>query len=288
MVVPEASAIWRSSLNHRTHELRANLRANALQSLMDSGINPLWTYGLERIPDYLKPLSEGMLQVLQGNARRVTEQAYLELRNRQSRESQIAAHHENVTRTLFQELGRDDYSQAEERATGILSAYRAQEKKKLQAILARDNTKRPTSNEQWSTLLGGINRNQPEHTNNPPSTSRGPNPPSNGTSTGLNKKRRRSPSTSSQTRAQSERRNSSPTPGPSRAQNIRRTNSPAPGQSRPNYQGRNSNQPRFTSNRGNNSTRGRGRGRDHPTPQNPQEEAIIEALRVFLDKHKKN
>ena len=193
-VIKEAAPIWRSALTHRTHENRAMLRATMYKEFIEGNINPLWTYGLERIPDYLKPLSATMLSKFHANAKELTDLAYNELLAKNASEKQMAANHESITKTLYQEAGNPDFNKSLNRASGILSAYRSQEIRKTNAYKVRESTNRPSSDKEWREAL--------ETQKHPSSTSQDRSRPAN---QGGNKRRR------SNTR--SPRRG--PSPGPS-------------------------------------------------------------------------
>ena len=195
-IISEAAPIWRSALSHRTHENRANLRSSMYKEFIDGDTNPMWTYGIERIPDYLKPLSTTMMAKLHSNAKALTQLAYMELLARATTEKQLANNHEGITKTLYTEADNPDFNKAMNRSAGILSAYRAQEIRKVTAYKIRETTNRPTTEKEWRQALetkprppsqdrsrapkrGGGNKRRRSNTRSPAPT-RGPSPgPSN-------------------------------------------------------------------------------------------------------------
>ena len=191
-VIPEAAPIWRSSLTHRTHENRANLRSAMYKEFVESDTNPMWTYGVERVPDYLKPLSATILAKFHSNAKALTQLAYLELLSKATTEKQLANNHESITKTLYAEANNPDYNKAMNRSAGILSAYRAQEIRKITAYKTRETTNRPTTDKEWREALesrprpasqdrscapnrGGGNKRRRSNTRSP-AAARGPSP----------------------------------------------------------------------------------------------------------------
>ena len=191
-VIPEAAPIWRSSLTHRTHENRANLRSAMYKEFIEDEISPMWTYGVERVPDYFKPLSATMLAKFHSNAKALTQLAYMELLSKSTTEKQLANNHESITKTLYAEANNPDYNKAMNRSAGILTAYRAQEIRKITAYKARETTNRPTTDKEWRETLesrprpasqdrsrapnrGGGNKHRRSNTISP-TTTRGPSP----------------------------------------------------------------------------------------------------------------
>ena len=152
-VIPEAAPIWRSSLTHRTHENRAHLRAAAYRDFLGSNSYPQWTYGTERIPDYLKPLTPAFLERYHANARALTDLTYQHLIERENTEKKTAESHEAITQSLYTDNKNEDYNKAANRAAGILSAYRAQEARKINNYKQRETTQRPNNEAEWRKML---------------------------------------------------------------------------------------------------------------------------------------
>ena len=154
-VIDAAAPIWRSALSHRTHQSRANLRANMYHNFIDTSCSPRWAYGLEKIPDYMRPLSSAMIGIYHNNAKALTQQTYLELLEREQREKKLGEHHEKITQSLYDDVQNKDYNRAANRAAGILGAYRAQEVRKITAYRQRETNNRPREEEDWKNLLTG-------------------------------------------------------------------------------------------------------------------------------------
>ena len=154
-VIAEAAPIWRSALTHRTHENRAHLRAATYRDFLAQNVYPQWTYGLERVPDYLKPLTPAFLERFHLNARALTEATYQELIEREKREKKTAENHEAISKSLYTDNRNPDYNKAANRAAGILSAYRAQESRKISNYKLRETTNRPSSEVEWRKALEG-------------------------------------------------------------------------------------------------------------------------------------
>ena len=154
-VIAEAAPIWRSARTHRTHENRAHLRAATYRDFLATNVYPQWTYGLERVPDYLKPLTPTFLERFHLNARALTEATYQELIEREKREKKTAENHEAISKSLYNDNANPDYNKAANRAAGILSAYRAQESRKISNYKLRESTNRPSSEVEWRKALEG-------------------------------------------------------------------------------------------------------------------------------------
>ena len=152
-VIQEAAPIWKSALTHRTYENRANIRSRHLKELLDRNEAPLWCYGLDRYPDYLKPMSDAMLAIHHSNGKKILEQAYLETSSKVVTEKALAQNHESITEKLYTDLGNPDLNKCQNRAANILAGYRAQEARKMAAQKKREEEKRPSSSKDWKQAL---------------------------------------------------------------------------------------------------------------------------------------
>ena len=138
-----------------------------------------------------------MMAKLHTNAKALTQLAYMELLARSTTEKQLANNHEGITKTLYAEADNPDFNKAMNRSAGILSAYRAQEIRKVTAYKIRETTNRPTTEKEWRQAMetkprppsqdrsrapkrgGGGNKRRRSNTRSP-APSRGPSPgPSN-------------------------------------------------------------------------------------------------------------
>lgn len=148
-VINSASPIWHLALQHKTYEQRAYLRSTALKEKIDQKSPPLWCFGLDKIPEYMNPLSEELWEMMQRQAMEVAEHCYIKLIEKQLEQESIAKSHLNITKQMYDQENNDGFPKAEERLVGIIGAYRAQEKQKITNIYARDEAKKPKDTTGW-------------------------------------------------------------------------------------------------------------------------------------------
>ena len=68
-------------------------------------------------------------------------------------EQSIANSHLNITQKIHLEENNLDFPKAEARLTGIISAYRSQEKQKIATIYNREAQRRPKEKSDWQTAV---------------------------------------------------------------------------------------------------------------------------------------
>jgi hypothetical protein len=152
-VVEEAAPAWRSSTSHRGLEQKAKLRYEYIRQQLDSGNFPSWTYGLEKFPTYLQPLSVEMISLAKTHARAVGELAAVELLNTVNAEKKLADDHLIVTNLMYERIGNVDFTKAEERQAQVIGGYRTSERKKLVKYAQRETKRRPANNEELGKLM---------------------------------------------------------------------------------------------------------------------------------------
>ena len=243
-VLKSAAPIWHLALQHKTYEQRANMRATALKDKIDNNSPPLWCFGIEKMPEYLNPISEELFDMMQRHAMEIAEHCYLKLLEKQINEQGIGNSHMNLTKHLYEEENNPDFPKAEARLVGIIAAYRAQEKQKIGNIYSRDEAKRPADKAGWLQALA--NRSlmlQPR-----------PTPSTSGNNSGSGNYTRRRSSSGNRRRAPSTRR---PRRERSRTPERRRRPAYTNQRSRPN--------------------------RVQTPPETPGHQALVEALRSLLN-----
>ena len=166
-VIPEAAPIWQSAVRHHTYEQRAKLRAQHIGTQLQEGKVPYWTLNGDKLPDYLTPPSTQMIDLVKGQAVQLAELAKNELLARSEEEKRLYTSHLNICSTIYTNENNPDFNKAAERLGGIVGHYRTQEKTKLEALLVKEEARRPKNDEEVGKLIqdrgtGGTRRPRPD------------------------------------------------------------------------------------------------------------------------------
>ena len=254
-VIPGASDMWRLAMASRRAAARDHARICHFNTCLQKEIMPLWTYGLQQAPDWLRPLPQELTDLFHRHAREVTELTRNLLRLQLAHAERQAARHLAHTREVYNEEGNDEFPLAEARLNGIVNHYRSKERATLARRLNEDISNRPESKASWSENLP--KRKVPQPSN------RGERSRSRSRGRSSNRGRGRGQSRAN-SGSKASARSARPTPNTNRQPSSRDTS-----QDRPSTSG----------------GTGRGRGsnpRKRGASQNlsPEEEAIIAALRA--------
>ena len=257
-VIPGASDMWRMAMTCRRAAARDHARICILNRHLDTGCLPLWAYGMAPAPDWLKPFPLELVNLIERQAKEVTELTRHLLRVQLATAERQANRHMTHTREVYQEEKNNDFHLAEGRLNGIVNHYRTREQAILQRRFDEDGLATPTNNIVWA-------ENLPKRKVPPaPSATR---TRSRSRSRGRNGPRARG-------RGNSGPRNRSRTPParPSTSRQATNRQPPSRDQSQDSRAGPSS---------GNNRGRSRGPARRRGPPQDlsPEEQALIDALR---------
>ena len=93
------------------------------------------------------------------------------LRDEQGREKRLADYYDGITRDLYSQEGHPGLAEAENLMASLLTHYRSVEKKRLDGLAKREQTKKASTDETFASQLC-----KDQEPYNIPSTSRGPGP----------------------------------------------------------------------------------------------------------------
>jgi hypothetical protein len=131
------------------------IRHTYLKNRMDEEDYPSWASGFERMPSYLQPPSAAMITLHKNNAKAITAQALIELTSQSQKEKRLADQQMDCTKVMYELVKDGDYNKAEESQAQVVQGYRKSEKKKIEAYEARDQKRRPKTDEERQEALSG-------------------------------------------------------------------------------------------------------------------------------------
>jgi hypothetical protein len=171
-------------------EQKASLRYNYLRQQLDSATFPSWTFGLERIPSYLLPMSPEMISLAKKQAREMGELAAVELIQTRNNERKLADDHMTLVNMMYDRVKNSDFAKAEQRQTQVIGGYRVSESKKLASYAQRETKRRPTTDKEVGELLSS----RVSRVDNPKrGATRDPSPADSARSNSREPKKRRKP-----------------------------------------------------------------------------------------------
>ena len=150
VIHPKALPIWLLSKKHRSYEQRATLRARLMTSCLKTSITPRWALrkDQEPRPQYITN-TPAMLLLQKRHALEITEQARNDLLARASEEGQRADDYLSITHQIYAKENDSNSFKAEARIVEIMTRYKLQERKKLDAAFLKDKENYPCTSEEW-------------------------------------------------------------------------------------------------------------------------------------------
>ena len=152
-VIPEAADVWRLGLGSLRSAARNHERAASLQAHLDTESAPLWSYGLQPVPDYLKPLPTDIIQTIHRCATSITSNAHTILVERSQADQRKANRMLEGVKNIYDEEQNSEYALAEQRMIGIAGFHRTKERGIQAKHRAKDASDRPQDPSQWKELL---------------------------------------------------------------------------------------------------------------------------------------
>ena len=212
-----AEPMWNCAKKHRAMEQKAKLRADTLEYLQSEDITPGYFLGIDKIPRYYirdGELPTPLTDLIFKQGRERTGVAIDYLRQEQQREKSRADYYDQATRDLYDQEGNGGYPQAEQLMVNLLTHYRSVEKKRLDALTAKEQTRRPKTRTETATLLCKEQDSFriPPNTSSAPSRGRAPRSPP---------KRPRGPKNTSNSPHREKKRNKSSTSVNTKSHNSR-------------------------------------------------------------------
>ena len=155
-LLPAAEPMWLAARRHRGAEQKAKLRADFNQELLEKDIIPSSFLGSEKMPRYFikdgaLPLQMKDLIVQQGRDKAIL--AIEVLREEQSKEKRLADYYDGICADLYKSEGHPGLTEAMNLMSSLLTHYRGVEKRRLDSLLKREESKQPTSDEDFARLL---------------------------------------------------------------------------------------------------------------------------------------
>ena len=152
-VIPEAADVWRLGLGSLRSAARNHERAASLQTHLDTDTAPLWSYGLQTVPDYLKPLPLDIVQSIHQCATSITGKAHAILVERSQADQRKANRMLEGVKNIYDEEKNPDYALAEQRMVGIAGFHRTKERGIQGKHRAKDAADKPQDPSQWREVL---------------------------------------------------------------------------------------------------------------------------------------
>ena len=142
-VIEPASDMWKLAMTNRRAAARDHARICHLNRCLQKERLPLWTFGINQVPDWLRPLPTELVSLIHTQASAITELTRNLLRVNMAHSERQANRYLAHTRQAYEEENDPDYTQAEARLNGITNHYRAREQAVLQRQVLQDDTNRP-------------------------------------------------------------------------------------------------------------------------------------------------
>ena len=138
--------MWNCAKKHRAMEQKAKLRADTLEYLLSEDLTPGYFLGIDKIPRYNirdGELPTPLTDLIFKQGRERTGVAVDYLRQEQQREKARADYYDQATKDLYDQEGNGGYPQAEQLMVNLLTHYHSAEKKRLDALTAKEQARRP-------------------------------------------------------------------------------------------------------------------------------------------------
>ena len=154
---PMAEPMWAATRKHLIAKLKASLRADHLEELLNENSMPIEFFGAELLHRYYASnqgiLSLPMQKLIGRQAREKADLVLLELQSTALSEGKKVDYYSPLTEQIYAHEEDPTFHEAESALKRVTTFYEKSERERLSALAAKERNRQPTTELEWTNLV---------------------------------------------------------------------------------------------------------------------------------------
>jgi len=154
---PLAEPMWNATRKHLISRLKASLRAQHLQGLLEDNVMPIEFFGADLMHRHYASnqgiLSIPMQTLIGKQAREKAELVLSELRDTAAKEGARVDYYISITKQIYSHEEDTSFAEAEAALTRVTAFYEKSEKDRLNALASKERGRQPLNELDWTNLV---------------------------------------------------------------------------------------------------------------------------------------